>query len=69
MHMLPMPLYIPRHPPLAKKPPGACNRVFTVSIGNKERSTATPANAPALAAIGSTNIGVDGIVRAGWQNF
>ena len=56
---LPMPLYIPRHPPFARKPPGAWRRVLTVSIGNKETSTATPANAPALAAIGSTSMAAE----------
>lgn len=54
MDTLPTPLYIPRHPPFARKPPGAWRRVLTVSIGKSDRSTATPANAPAAAAVGSS---------------
>ena len=50
---LPIPLYIFLHPPLGKNPPGACRRVLMVSMGKRERSTATPAKAPAVAATGS----------------
>lgn len=42
----PNPRYIPLYPPLAKKPPLACNLVLMVSIGKNARSVAIPAHAP-----------------------